>query len=204
MNCFRFVLYQSKKIFPRKWKCCDITQEFSIFYFPRGNPHTRSPCPWWHFTPSDSRDYMEKVIFLANCKHILHNIKWFFSFLGVQKHFTIGQSWNYLMTAEKVAKSLKCLTFLDQSMNWWIFWPNGHFTLRPDELLLCALPINMAAFISDFPPDFTPCHYLALITFLRERNTETFENEAFSWLNVRFSNLHFFPFLLTVSVTVAV
>ena len=159
MNCFRFVLYQSKKIFPRKWKCCEVTQEFSILNFPRGNPHTRSPCPWWHFTPSDSRDYMEKVIFLANCKHILHNIKWFFSSLGVQKHFTIGQSWNYLMTAEKVAKSLKCLTFLDQSINWWIFWTNGHFTLRPDELLLCALPINMAVFISDFPPDFTPCHF---------------------------------------------
>jgi len=54
-------LWKRLKITPHEFNDTNICFHGDLMNCFRGNPHTRSPCPWWHFIPSDSRDYMEKV-----------------------------------------------------------------------------------------------------------------------------------------------
>lgn len=54
-------LWTRLKIPPREFNDTGQCFHGDLMNCFRGNPHNRTPCPWWHFVSSDKADFMKEV-----------------------------------------------------------------------------------------------------------------------------------------------
>jgi len=76
-------LWTRLKIAPHEFNDAGLCFHGDLMNCNRGSPHTRTPCPWWHFLPTDKADYLEKVynsiLRLGRVEHIELNFPNFLS-----------------------------------------------------------------------------------------------------------------------------